>query len=402
MRLVISSFGSIGDYEPFLALAKELKEHGHQPLLALPPQMETRVDALGLPFFPIGPTNTFEPMREMLAKAVSHGGATSENMQTYFGEVTMAKTFADLRAICSDAELLISSAEWPLGRVIHELTQLPYVSVHLTYFNEIYAEGGADVVRTTEMQLASYVNPFRRQLGLPSLYNPLTTDGISEQLALFASSQLLLDPAKESYWPDHYHVTGFFFLEGDEEWKPDVRLVDFLESGSPPVVFTFGSMIHEAKKDLYHIMLESVNRIGCRAIFITGWDTPPTSLNLPEHVYMTSFLPYHWLFPQVSCVVQSGGAGTVAWALRAGVPILCIPHVYEQFSLARFVKLSGCGLSIPFQMLSVDQLVTAVTSILADLKFRHNAQAASLVLQKEPGVRIARQLIEQWYDDKLK
>jgi UDP:flavonoid glycosyltransferase YjiC (YdhE family) len=55
MRAVLTNFGTMGDVGPFLALAVELRAHGHEPLMALSPYYALRVAQLHLPFTPIGP-----------------------------------------------------------------------------------------------------------------------------------------------------------------------------------------------------------------------------------------------------------------------------------------------------------------------------------------------------------
>src|SRR5690242_20325324 len=52
MRALLTSFGSTGAAQPFLALASALRRGGHQPLLALSPYFGERVRRLGFPFAP--------------------------------------------------------------------------------------------------------------------------------------------------------------------------------------------------------------------------------------------------------------------------------------------------------------------------------------------------------------
>ena len=42
----------------------------------------------------------------------------------------------------------------------------------------------------------------------------------------------------------HIHVTGYWFLDPGADWQPPAQLVDFLESGPPPVYIGFGSMVN--------------------------------------------------------------------------------------------------------------------------------------------------------------
>ena len=40
--------------------------------------------------------------------------------------------------------------------------------------------------------------------------------------------------------------------------------------------------------------------------------------------------PHQLLFPRAAAVVHPGGAGTLAQALRAGRPMLVVPHAHDQ------------------------------------------------------------------------
>ena len=55
MRIVLSSFGTLGDIHPLIALALELQRRGHLPVLAVPELFRPKIVSLGLEFAPVGP-----------------------------------------------------------------------------------------------------------------------------------------------------------------------------------------------------------------------------------------------------------------------------------------------------------------------------------------------------------
>ncbi len=55
MRIVLSSFGTLGDIHPLIALALELRRRGHVPVLAVPELFRAKIVSLGLEFAPVGP-----------------------------------------------------------------------------------------------------------------------------------------------------------------------------------------------------------------------------------------------------------------------------------------------------------------------------------------------------------
>src|SRR5690606_13409269 len=54
-RVVITTFGSLGDLHPALALALELKARGHTPVLATSEAYRSRTEALDIEFSPVRP-----------------------------------------------------------------------------------------------------------------------------------------------------------------------------------------------------------------------------------------------------------------------------------------------------------------------------------------------------------
>jgi UDP:flavonoid glycosyltransferase YjiC (YdhE family) len=54
VRAVLTNLGSLGNIQPFVSLAQELRKHGHQPVLALAPTYASYAAQLGFEFIPIG------------------------------------------------------------------------------------------------------------------------------------------------------------------------------------------------------------------------------------------------------------------------------------------------------------------------------------------------------------
>ncbi len=54
-RIVLNTFGSFGDLHPYLALAIELRQRGHQAVVATAEVYRTKVEAEGVIFAPVHP-----------------------------------------------------------------------------------------------------------------------------------------------------------------------------------------------------------------------------------------------------------------------------------------------------------------------------------------------------------
>jgi rhamnosyltransferase subunit B len=55
MRIVLTTFGTLGDVHPLIAIALEMRRRGHVPVLAVPEIFRPKIEPLGLEFFKVAP-----------------------------------------------------------------------------------------------------------------------------------------------------------------------------------------------------------------------------------------------------------------------------------------------------------------------------------------------------------
>ena len=387
MRAVLTNFGTTGDIQPFLALAVELRRRGHDPVMAFSPYFASRVEELGFTFLPIGP-DLREAQNSVNAAMMAQPDSVEQMMASLLPLVAaLPQVFSELSESCRGADVLISGPAQPAGRMVHELTGIPFISVQLSHFGGV----GTPALRQASAEL---INPFRAQLGLPPLSDPLTIDANSPQLALYAMSRHVRPPQAD--WPAHYHMTGFFFLD-DEGWQPDAALTEFLAAGERPVVFTFGSMTHENPEELSDLILSAVRRTGCRAIVQKGWGDL-AGLEDDANIYAAGYVPHSWLFPRAACIVHHGGGGTAGAVFRSGVPSVFVPHghIFDQHYWAALAQDLNCaGPAIPYSQLTADSLTAALRATLSNESYRERARDLSVKVRAEQGTQKACSLGEQ-------
>jgi sterol 3beta-glucosyltransferase len=386
MKVVFTSFGSTGDVQPFLALAWEFRNHGHEPLLAFSPNFMPLVRRLGMESVPLGPELDPALIRGV-GTALVRVNDPAEQVRHFLNAVVPAshEMYRQLMALCEGADALVSSPFQIVSRMVYDKLRLPFVSVHMSQFGAL----GTKVVRDVSAPL---INECRSHEGLGPLDDPLGSDGTSPDLALYAvSKQVLRAPAS---WPEHHRVVGFFFLD-DAGWAPPPELREFIEAGDKPIVFSFGSMVHDSPEQVTDMILGALDGTGRRAIIQQGW-SGLGNRKMPPHVFTAGFAPHSWLFPRAACVVHHGGAGTTAATFKAGVPSVVVPHTLDQPIWGEFAKALGCaGAVIPFARLSAEKLGEAITKTLGSPRHTQAASAVSKVVGAEQGVGTARRLIEE-------
>ncbi len=181
----------------------------------------------------------------------------------------------------------------------------------------------------------------REILSLPSapFFGPYKAKKLSEYPVLYGFSPSIIGQSTDR--PDT-HITGYWFLDPDTNWKPPTELVNFIENGPPPIYVGFGSMNNKNPSQTADLVLRALKLSNQRAVMLRGWNGLQVT-NDPESVYMVDSVPFSWLFPRMATVVHHGGAGTTALGLRAGVPSIIIPFFADQPFWGYKVQKLGAG-----------------------------------------------------------
>jgi rhamnosyltransferase subunit B len=191
--------------------------------------------------------------------------------------------------------------------------------------------------------LAPEINRFREEQSLPPvkhifgdwMHSPLASIGLFPDW--FASPQ--------PDWPLQTHLTGFIFHDKrveDEQLPQDV--LDFLDAGDPPIVFTPGTAMKHGGQ-FFEASIQACQMLGRRGMLLTQHkDQLPSKL--PEGIRHFDYLPFSLVLPRVAALVHHGGIGTIAQALAAGIPQVIRPMTHDQPDNAARVQLLGTGVSV--------------------------------------------------------
>jgi UDP:flavonoid glycosyltransferase YjiC (YdhE family) len=234
----------------------------------------------------------------------------------------------------------------------------------------------------------------RKREGLPP-FTCLQDDlYVTRKLTLIATSAALCP--RQPDWGGNIQVCGFLNPPGGaDNWKMPPGLQRFIESGAPPVYFTFGSCTHFDLESSTRLFLETARKAGVRAIVQSNWESLAF---LEEHpnVYRVSSIPHEHVFPHCSMIVHHGGSGTSQSSLRAGKPSVVVAHAFDQpYWGKKLMQLGVAGKVLQRRKTTSDVLAKSVLSVLDSPQLVYNAQKAKQVMDKENGVDNAVALINQ-------
>jgi rhamnosyltransferase subunit B len=367
LKIVLATFGSYGDLNPYLAIGIALSRLGADVVIASSAVYRTAVERHGLTFASLRPEIN-EGDSEIFKKVLDPWRG-AEYLTRRLLMPVVEETCEDLNRACQGADLLISHVLVYAGRVVAEHRRIPWMMVILQpmaffsayempiippvkflkyarFLGPAFCARLIDLLFRTNTSWSDPVRELRSKLGLEPGPNPIreglfSPDGV---LAMFPET---FAPAQPD-WPKSTIRCGFPFLDEDFSGSPmGNELRKFLAKGEAPVVFTLGSAAVRVAPWLIEAAAVTAREGAFRAVILAG---PATAEIAKRHVSADTMIvasaPYHELFPEGRMIVHSGGIGTTAQALRSGRPQVIVPFAFDQFDNAERVVRLGCGVEL--------------------------------------------------------
>ncbi len=398
MRFVLIGVGSMGDVMPHVTLAARLAARGHRAVVIGLASYARLAAARGVEYVPIpGDTSVLWPdgaVRRRLALA-----------QPGIMYATMLRRFSLSASMVNDVLVSVvrpgdvvvtgivsAGAARLLGSEVRATT-LPVLFAPLlpatspassalapAFGGRALAFAGSSVMwRLSERLAAAHTADMAKRL------DTRTVPPLGRGPVLMATSPTLTPPSP--CWPEQVHQTGW--ITPSLSTEPDAlgrELSDFLASGPPPVLMTFGTCPAVSPARDVDMFLQAAHAMGRRVVLqsdaldrgaVNDW-----AFNAPG-------VPHSSLMPRVSVVVHHGGAGTTHAALASGRPAMVVPHLGDQGYYARRVHDLGAGpRAVPRWRLTASLLTRRLRTLTVGESAQRFSRAASRVattLREEDG-----------------
>ncbi len=409
MRILLTTLGSRGDVQPYLALAGGLQRAGHHPTLAAPESFAGWIQAHGVDVAPL----SFNPQEVMQRLGKGGGGLRTLVSMLSLLKTGMQEVQAEVWRAAQATDFLIQSATGLGALEAADLRGIPVAFAYLFPFAPTRAFpmfwlpyrvslGGMYNLLTHNLMArllwrfgGAVNNQWRKQLGLKpwrSFREMMAHARALHTPFLYGYSPALLP--KPVDWDAYQHVTGYWFLDNPEGFQPPADLLRFLEEGPPPIYLGFGSMHAENPTRNTRLALRALELTGHRGLILTGWGGMTAQPASPRVMFVDS-VPHGWLFPRVGAVVHHGGAGTTGAGLRAGVPQVIVPFGGDQFAWAELIVKAGVGPKTPsIQKLTAEKLAEAIQTSVKDADLRTRAATLGEKIHSEDGLARAVERIE--------
>jgi UDP:flavonoid glycosyltransferase YjiC (YdhE family) len=402
-RLVMTTVGSAGDLNPYIALASGLRQRGHEIVFAVEQSFARRLRAEGFAAQELrGDVRTLlgPYAHDMIDSSI--GFRSLRTLSHHYLAPVLGENITLLRDICEGADALIGSAGQIAASAVADLTGIPWMSVALSpaipteFVSPITgaAQSGAinrviNRVAWTLGELALQrasdppLNAVRAMYGLPPRKRLLADGNLSPTFTGVAVSPTFF--ARPADWPASAQVTGFLYWDTPSAWRAPPELEAFLSGGRPVIAVSTGSLGPDTSdlfSQFFAASVAAIHRVGARALVI-GAGTAYSTAG-PETL-LIEYAPFSLVYPRCAAVIHHGGSGTLAQSLRAGVPTLVAPWGADQFFHAALLKRAGVSRTLARKSYTAERARAALTTLLHDTGIRRHAQELASAIAQEDG-----------------
>ncbi|MBE9128752.1 MULTISPECIES: glycosyltransferase [unclassified Coleofasciculus] len=420
-HIVLTTYGSFGDLHPYMAIALELKSRGHRAVIATSEIYHHKIEAEGIEFHAVRPNGLINTEQEgAFLKLLVDCQRGSEYIINYQLMPHLRASYSDLMDAVYGADLLLTHHLAFAGSLVAEKTGIPWVS---SVLSPILFMSAYDSPSVSTLPVSSYeraleqvandsrirhfqwsarlwsapVRQLRAELGLQPGYNPIFEGQHSPNLVLALFSQVFTSSQPD--WCPQTCVTGFPFYDRQNREGLSPELVNFLESGAPPIVFTLGSLMVWTPGNFYLEGAIAAQKLGYRAILLMGQGVHHLPVEeLPAGVLAVDYASHAKIFPRAAAIVHHGGVGTTGQALRSGRPMLVVPYAHDQPDNAvRLVRL-GVARMLERHQYTADRVASELKHLLCNPSYTARSTEVGDQIRAEDGVGVACDAIETYLD----
>jgi rhamnosyltransferase subunit B len=418
-KILIHTLGSSGDFNPFMALALELRRRGHAVHWAVSPKFAEKARAQGFDATVAGedPDWDSDLLRRLLTAHLT------DPIQLMFKELlipAIVPATLALEPLAREADLFLSHTIQLAAPAVADRTGTPWVSasaatlIHETaaypppgvawkgcpgWLSRLGWEIGYHIFGDLDALAAAQY----RKLGVAPRPNVISSGAYSRRLTLgLWSPSFFPRPAD---WPRWFQVGGYARWDGppapnnggvgSEIAAPGSPLAPpLLGAGGARILFTLGSSVVNHPGEFWATALRALAPTDWNAVLLGAPENLPLPPGLRGRVQTIPYAPYAGLFPCVDAVVHQGGVGTTQAACYYGIPSLIVPRGFDQFENAAHLQREGWGLRLMPADFSPASLRLRLQRLLASPQIKAAVAGLGRRMEVEPGVARSADLVE--------
>ena len=317
--LLASSLGGMGHLEPVVTVGQALRRMRHDPLVLVPPSLQTAVERTGLPCV-VGaqpPAAAVEEIWERVRAGPAEHVVGLIDRELFADQCTAAMLGA-ARRVCD---------EWKPHLVVREPCE---------YASAVVAREAGIAQVQVGLSLAAL------ESGVLTMVEPIIDrHGGGVAGAVRAAPYLTRFPGSldPSPWADtrRYRQPGPAARPLPAWWPSDDR---------PLLYLTFGSVLGHLSEaaGVYRTALDAIAGVPARVLLTVGREFDAGRLGaVPGNTHVEPWVAQTDVLAQAALVVCHGGSGTTFGALAAGVPLVGLPPLRRSTAQRPVGRSGRCG-----------------------------------------------------------
>ena len=306
---MFSTWGSLGDLHPYLALAVELTRRGHRAVVATLPSWREAVEKAGVGFHPVGPDIPQDEAegRELVRRVLDARDGPRYLFEKVLGPATRESYDALLAGVQAEggADLLVTHLIPLTGPLVARKTGIRWVSALVQPLGLLsaydpadpaagaMAASGADAASVDRPSMFAIAALATRRWIRPTERLARSSSGCRRAVIPYSRGST----RRASRWRCFRKCSAnasrtsrrrrsspaFLFTTRRPNARSNLHCSTSSTPGDPPILVTLGSSAVWIAGDFYLSSIEAITRLGRRALLLTGEDTARlTASGLPR------------------------------------------------------------------------------------------------------------------------
>jgi len=396
-RFLFCTTTGYGHFHPLVPLARMLMQAEHHVAFAARESLGPRAEQAGFQFFAAGRDWASDPQFERY-RAERQAMPSGLDLELFI----YAELFCGIMPRLIVPDLISIARSWQADMIVREVSEygsviaaehlgLPYATVSVM--------AALQGLAMFEQRAPAQLDPLRRRWGLAP--DP-------ELAALYRYLLLAFSPpsfATQDAGPPGGAVSipattrfirpQFFDTSGDERLPGSIAQLP----QQPTVYVTLGTEINN-DPEFYPAVLESIiaglRDAPINLIITLGRGKDPADFGpQPANVHIEPYIPQSLLLPRCDLMVMHGGSNSLLAAIDAGLPVVVVPLIADQFFNAHIVRQLQLGQIVRFEQLVPAAIGAAVDEVLGNALYRQNVARLQAEMHALPGQSHAVRLLEQ-------
>ena len=394
MKILLVTRGSQGDVYPYLRLAVELRNNGHNVTFSLPRIFESFAVEAGLNYV----LQASDDIVGMLEETPH-----TNNLLEWTRRIVDSQ-FKELVPLLREHDVLVAANTEFAAPHIAEYCRKPCVRTAYGPFipsatipPPVFPVTKPHPVSTAVLwsllnnglnfMVLKTINKNRRAYGMAPIKDQ------ADYAPSYAYNYLMYSKylgTIDNNWKYKWEIGGYCFndlLHYEKEYLDSI--VSFIKKdGRPTVYFSLGSC-NVAQRDRFTALLYDICRErNCKLLLSAGWWNAGKDLQDQDNLFhMDKVVPHCLVFPHCDAIIHHGGAGTTHSATRSGRPQLVAPILLDQFYWGSRTKILGVGPgTVRIKGVSRKQLASKVDDLLNNQSYKEKAQVVGNLVRNEKGI----------------